>query len=221
MSADIRDQVNSAFGSAGQTATPPAEFERRQQLAYFAQHKEKRRDASDYELALESLGAVQGWDGDEREFYSLLLAFSLGGSPLQRVNIYEAEAGRRLRGDPKVADESFKRRWVRRAKYCDERQRERGRMLFKREKGKRVETGRKDGARRFAAAEAVNKGPRYLLWLPQAVVDIARVAKRSRKGTRRDRFRDAALEVVGDLPNCKPRPPKEPPLRCTAGEPLC
>lgn len=83
MNSDVRDQVNSVFGSAGQTATSPAEFERRQQLAYFAQHKENRRDASDYELALETLGAVQGWDSDEREFYALLLAFSLGGSPLQ------------------------------------------------------------------------------------------------------------------------------------------
>ena len=219
MNPDVRDQVNNAFGSASRAATQSVEFERRQQLAHFAQHKEKRRDASDYELALESLGAVQGWDADEREFYALLLAFSLGGSPLQQINIYEADAGRRLRGDPEVADESFKRRWVRRAKYCDERQRERGRMLFKREKGRRVETGRKDGARRFAAAEAVNKGPRYLLWLPQAVVDIARAAKRSRKGTRRDRFRDAAPEVVATLPACQSRPPKPQALKGGKAEP--
>lgn len=135
------------------------------------------------------------------------------------MNIYEADAGRRLRGDPEVADDSFKRRWVRRAKYCDERQRERGRMLFKREKGKRVEAGRKDGAQRFVAAGAVNKGPRYLLWLPQAVVDLVREVKKSRKGTRRDRFRDAALKVVVALPACKPRPPKPPTLRGGRAEP--
>jgi hypothetical protein len=157
--------------------------------------KKERGRVSDYALSLISLLEAGGVSRNVFQAVHIYLSKSKYHAPDESVKFFsERDAGDLLPGDPDVAYESLRKRFVRAWGEIEAEQARTGkRFCGRREKGSIQLASRKTGK------QEKKKAPEYFSQIAQAVVDVQREADRLR-GSREDRFRRAALMVWKNLP---------------------
>jgi RNA polymerase-binding transcription factor DksA len=157
-----------------------------------ADSKERGR-ASNFAMAFISLLEAGGVSRDVFPAVHIFLSKTKKHAPDESVSFFsERDAGALLPGDPDVAYESLRKRYVRAWGLIEHEQARTGkRFCGRREKGSIQLASRK--------ASEQKKGPKYFSDIAQGVVDVERTAARLRGG-REDRFRRAGVEVWANLP---------------------
>jgi hypothetical protein len=155
--------------------------------------KTERGHVSNCALALTSFLETGGVSRDVFQAVHTYLGKTKYHAPDEPVAFFsERDAGALLPGEPDVADESMKKRFVRAWSLIEHEQARTGkRFCGRREKGT-IQLASQRGSEKKQA-------PKYFSQIAQAVVDVERLASRLR-GKREDRFRRASLEVWKALP---------------------
>jgi hypothetical protein len=157
-----------------------------------ADSKERGR-ASNFAMAFISLLEAGGVSRDIFPAVHVFLSKTKKHAPDEPVSFFsERDAGALLPGDPEVAYESLRKRYVRAWGFIEHEQAR---------TGKRFCGYREKGSIQLASQKASEKkrAPKYFSQIAQAVVDVERGAARLRGG-REDRFRRASLDVWAQLP---------------------
>jgi hypothetical protein len=155
--------------------------------------KKERGRVSGYALSFTALLEAGGVSPDVYQAVHVFLALTKNHAPEEAVRGFsEKDAGERLPGNPDVAYESLRKRFIRAWSIIEQEQARTGKCFAgRREKGSIKLASRKSDAKKI--------GPKYFSQIAQSAVDVQRIASNLR-GYREDRYRRAALEVWNKLP---------------------